>query len=138
MGQDWDIEMARQHRFYWSRVGSEERPRSVVCTGSHDHWSASLQTSRQTESARESVPKIKTYKINKVHKLQAGKDALTSEGSSSSSSSGLLNIQLATVEFGPPNPSWRAASSTDARTKLESRFGGAGDTEAEKDGSSSG
>ena len=48
-------------------------------------------------------------------------DGLTSSGSSSSSS-GLLNIQLATVEFGPPNPSWRAASSTDARTILESRF----------------
>jgi hypothetical protein len=109
----------------------------VVCRGTHDHWSASLQKSRQTESARESVPKTKTYKINKGHQLQADNDALTSEGSSSSSS-GLLNIQLATVEFGPPNPSWRAASSTDARTKLESRFGGAGDVEADKDGSSSG
>jgi hypothetical protein len=46
----------------------------------------------------------------------------------------LLNIQLATAEFGPPIPSWRAASSTDARTILESRvWNEADDADDDKD-----
>ena len=45
--------------------------------------------------------------------------------SSTSSSRELLNIQLATALF-VPSPSWRATSSTEARSALESRslFGG--------------
>jgi len=72
--------------------------------------------------------------MSDVHDLRA--IVLTSSGSSSSSS-GLLNIQSATVEFGPPKPSWRATSSTDARTILESRFWDeADDADDDKDFSS--
>lgn len=61
-----------------------------------------------------------------VSNEECGAKTRLTSSSSSSSVTGLLNIQLATVELGSPNPSCIAASKTDARIIFESRVGAPG------------